>query len=176
MARGERRRSATARTWLIRGLLATVFGLSVGAVVGVMGVRSLEPGRPIARDSVLLLLDSLSGASNRAPADARSRRREADSADAALRVQRIRDSIALARTTVTVPDVIGLEEGIARTRLVEARLAVGPVEFEDSRAPAGTVLRTSPGPGDSHQLNAIVSLVLSNGRVPPTLAPSAPLR
>lgn len=149
-------------------------GLAIGATGGIVGVRSLEPGRPEQPDSLQLMLDSIAnGTASKSAAtlrnEARSARRASDSSDAFNRPQRVADSLAAiaaaaAAAELTVPDVIGLEEGVARTRVIEAGLTIGPVQFEDSRTAAGTVLRTLPGPGESVAPGTSVTLILSNGR------------
>ncbi len=166
MAAKKAKGALTTGTWVKRIIALSVLGLAIGGGIGVAAVRALEPGRPVSRDSVELLLDSTGVGAPKT--DARSQRRASDSAEATNRIQRVRDSIEYSRTLVTVPDVIGLEEGLARTRLTDAKLTVGTAELEDSRTPAGTVLRTVPGAGESQQINGTVTLVLSNGRTPPT--------
>ncbi len=157
-------------------------GLLIGATGGIVGVRALEPGRPEQPDSLQLMLDSIANgtASKSAAAvrnDERSARRASDSADAENRPQRIADSVAAARAAAAealpVPDVIGLEEGLARTRVVESGHVVGTVQFEDSRTAAGIVLRTVPAAGESVAPGESITLILSNGRTPPGGADAA---
>ena len=48
-----------AQRWLMRGAIAAVAGLVIGGAGGVMTVRTLEPGRANAVDSVQAVLDSI---------------------------------------------------------------------------------------------------------------------
>ncbi len=171
MSAAKTRTATSMKTWLVRASIAIVVGLSIGAGGGVVAVRTLEPGRPEAPDSLQLMLDSLAKGTVPGLSDSRATRRATDSSAAAERERRYTDSITTARLPTTVPDVIGLEEGVARTRIAEARLAVGVVQLEDSRTAAGTVLRTDPIAGETLKANASVSLVLSSGRMPPNDAP-----
>jgi hypothetical protein len=157
---------ATARTWIVRALVLAVLGLAIGAAGGVVGVRTLEPGRAEQPDSLQMMLDSIA---NGAPSKAAARtvRRSADSLDADTRAQREADSLRLASQGVVVPDVVGDEEGSARVRILGAKLAVGTIDFEDSSLAAGTVLRTQPSPGTPIAPGGVVSITLSNGRTPP---------
>lgn len=166
---------ATLKTWGVRAAIVIVVGLAIGATGGVMAVRTLEPGRSDQPDSLQVMLDSIARETPAAKRnDARNDRRATDSTDAADRAQRFTDSVENAKLPTTVPDVIGLEEGVARTRISEARLVVGVVQLEDSRTPAGTVIRTQPATGETLKANSSVSLVLSNGKIPPDdAAPSA---
>jgi hypothetical protein len=179
------RRPATLNTWLIRAAITIVVGLTIGAAGGVQAVRTLEPGKPEQADSLQLMLDSLAKGTS-PKVDARNSQRAADSLSAQQRIQRVIDSVeklrlaasqppAVADTPVvrpdaiTVPSVLGVEEGKARQRLVDAHLLVGSVEFEASTSPAGTVLRTVPAAGEAVRLNGTVTLFLSNGRPPDSL-------
>jgi serine/threonine-protein kinase len=178
---GKNRKPATLGTWLVRALIVIVIGGALGAAGGVVGVRTLEPGKPEQPDSLQVMLDSLAKGTT-AKADARTTKRAADSLNAQQRIQHVIDSVEKARLlaaqppvvdspivrpdAVTVPNVVGLEEGKARKQLVDAHLVVGTVEFEASTAPAGTVLRTTPAVGDAIRLNGAVALYLSNGRTP----------
>ena len=158
---------ATLKTWLVRAAIVIVVGLAIGATGGVVAVRTLEPSRSNQPDSLQLMLDSIAKGTPAAKvSDARTARRATDSSAAANREQRYVDSVENAKLPATVPDVIGLEEGVARTRIAEARLLVGVVQLEDSRTAAGTVIRTQPAVGEALKANASVSLVLSNGRIP----------
>lgn len=176
------RKPATLGTWFVRALVTIVVGGVLGAAGGVVGVRTLEPGKPQQGDSLQLMLDSLDKGTT-SKADARSSQRAADSLSAQQRIQRVIDSVEQVRRlaaqppapvdspvvrpdAVTVPIVVGLEEGKARQRLVDAHLVVGTVDFEASTAPMGTVLRTVPAVGEAIRLNGTVALYLSNGRPP----------
>ena len=159
---------ATLKTWLVRATIVIVVGLAIGATGGVVAVRTSEPGRANQPDSLRVMLDSIAkGTPTTKDSDARTARRATDSSAAAEREQRFVDSVENAKLPATVPDVIGLEEGVARTRIAEARLLVGVVQLEDSRTAAGTVIRTQPAAGEALKANASVDFVLSNGRIPP---------
>lgn len=149
---------------MIRGLVAIAAGLVIGAAGGVAGVNILEPGRPGQRDSLQLMLDSLQRAKDKE--SPMSRRRAADSADAARRAQRVADSIALANdpNAPVVPEVVGLDEGAARTAIEDAGLNVGSVIFRADSAAAGTVLASTPSAGRKVRPGTAVDIVLSDGR------------
>jgi hypothetical protein len=155
----------TGATWAIRGLVAIVAGLAIGAAGGVAGVRRLEPGHPGQADSLQLMLDSL----KRLKADdPREQRRAVDSADAAQRARRFADSLALASDTTApmVPVVANLDEGAARSAIEALGLTVGAVTFRASPAAAGTVLSSVPAAGVRVRPGTAVSIVLSDGRPP----------
>lgn len=154
------------RTWLIRGTIAAVAGLLLGGAGGVVTVRTLEPGRANAVDSVQAVLDSIAGGTIPEPTAAErdvEARRQADSASLAKQVA---DSAANAEVPVPVPDVVGLEEGSAREKLLEAGLLVGDVQFRASSSPAGIVLATTPPAGSLLAASGTVTLVISDGRSP----------
>ncbi len=69
----------------------------------------------------------------------------------------------LAGSSVAVPDVTGLGEGVARTRIAQAGLDLGAVERRFDAAPAGTVLSQFPDPGVEVRRGTQVSLVVSAG-------------
>jgi len=161
---------ATLKTWALRAAIVIVVGVAIGATGGVVAVRTFEPGRGSQPDSLQMMLDSIARGTPAAKlSDARDARRATDSSAAAERQQRYTDSIENAKLPATVPDVVGLEEGAARARIAESRLVVGVVQLEDSRTAAGTVIRTEPVAGETLGANASVSLVLSNGKIPPAL-------
>ncbi len=165
MSAAKARRPATPRTWMIRGLVGIAAGLVIGAAAGVTGVNMLEPGRPGQPDSLQLMLDSLQRQKDAETPMAR--RRAADSADAARRAQRVADSVALANDpdAPVVPEVVGLEEGVARTAIEDAGLTVGSVIFRADSAVAGTVLASTPAAGRKVRLRSAIDIVLSDGRV-----------
>ena len=164
---------ATLKTWALRAAIVVAVGVAIGATGGVVAVRTFEPGRSGQPDSLQMMLDSIAKGTPAAKlSDARNARRATDSSAAADRQQRYTDSLENANLPTSVPDVVGLEEGAARTRIAESRLVVGLVQLEDSRTAAGTVIRTQPAAGETLKPNASVALVLSNGKIPPALPPS----
>jgi hypothetical protein len=162
-----RKGPATGRTWLIRLAVAGVVGIALGAGVGVAGVNRLDPGRPGQADSLQIMLDSLAAQSEEN--DPIRARRAIDSADADRRARHRADSLALENDPLapTVPEVVRLEEGAARSAIEAAGLSVGSVEFRASSDPAGTVLATRPIAGRKVRPSSAVDLVLSDGRTPP---------
>ena len=161
------RRKTSGRTWVIRGVLAIVAGLAIGAAGGVAGVNRMEPGRPGQADSLQLMLDSLK--KQQAATNPREQRRAADSADADQRAKHLADSTALANdpNAPVVPDVVSLEEGEARTNIELAGLTVGSVQFRAAVVAVGVVIATSPAAGRKLRAGSAVDLVLSDGRTPP---------
>ncbi len=154
------------RTWLIRGAIAAVAGLILGGAGGVVTVRTLEPGRANAVDSVQAVLDSIARGTIPEPTAAErdvEAKRQADSASQATPVG---DSAANDDVLLPVPDVVGLEEGPAREKLLEAGLLVGDVQFRASSSPAGMVLATTPPAGSLLAASGTVTLVISDGRSP----------
>jgi serine/threonine-protein kinase len=72
--------------------------------------------------------------------------------------------VAGAPGQVTIPDVSGMSEDEARSRLEEDDLTVGGTESENSPdVPAGMVTKSEPGAGQTVQEGAEVSLYLSTG-------------
>lgn len=164
------------RLWLLRGLIAVVAGVSIGAGGGVFSVHKLEPGRGTGVDSLQVMLDSI--AKGRIPAPTATAEVPVsppadDTADTA-------DSVATPSTQelVLVPSVVDLEEGTARNAILDAGLQVGEVSFQASTKPAGTVLGTTPVAGAQVPALTAVSLLLSDGRPPatPNDAADAPRR
>ena len=151
--------SRPGRTWGIRLLAAIVLGVGIGAVVGVMGVRTLEPGNPGTPDSLQMLLDSV--------ANARVAASEKPAEDTApTRV----DTVATAVDTSnvhSVPNLADLDEGEARQTLEDLGFDVGEILFRRSPKRAGTVLSTFPVAGERITQPATVNLILSDGRGPP---------
>ena len=163
--RGSRNASLS-RLWTIRFGVVLAAGLAVGAAGGVVGVNTLEPGRPLEPDSLAILLDSI--AKGTAPASASSNsvngRAVGGAVDAANEPPP--DTVAPQENAINVPDLVGLEEGIARVSLHSADLTVGSVEFRASESPVGTVLATIPVFGTSVARRTPITLVLSDGRTP----------
>jgi hypothetical protein len=160
----EPRTPGSSRTWAIRAAIAIGVGFALGIGGGIAGVNRLEPGRPGQPDSLQLMLDSLQ---RRDDANApMAQRRAADSLDAALRAQRIADSVALANDpdAPVVPDVVRMEEGAARQTIEDAGLMVGSVIFRTDSATTGTVLATMPAAGRKVRAGTAIDLVLSDGR------------
>jgi eukaryotic-like serine/threonine-protein kinase len=63
---------------------------------------------------------------------------------------------------VTVPDLIGTDEALARSQLEDLHL-IPDVNTRDDDAPEGTVISQNPGPGSELKRNARVTLVVSTG-------------
>ena len=168
MAQTRRRSTTTLKTWSIRALLALVAGASIGAGAGVMTVNKLEPGRGTGVDSLAVMLDSI--ARGKVPTGGEEeteapREQPAAPADSAA---------APAVELVAVPALTDMEEGPARTALLDAGLQVGEVQFQASPKPAGTVLSTIPIAGSNVSPNTPVTLVLSDGRPSTTDTLSSP--
>jgi len=64
---------------------------------------------------------------------------------------------------ILVPNVIGVQEGVARARLAQAGLSVSSVERRFDVQPEGTVLAQSPGEGARLPRGGGVALVVSAG-------------
>ena len=158
--------SKSTRTWLIRGAIAAVAGLVLGGAGGVVTVRTLEPGRANAVDSVQAVLDSIARGTIAEPTAAQRDQAAKRQADSAAQATKAADSAAVDDVLLPVPDVVGLEEGRARDKLLEAGLLVGDVQFRASTSPAGIVLATTPPAGSLLGASATVSLVISDGRSP----------
>jgi hypothetical protein len=149
-----------AQRWLMRGAIAAVAGLVIGGAGGVMTVRTLEPGRANAVDSVQAVLDSS------ARGTIAAERAAAPVVEGAEPAAPVADSAATNDALLAVPDVVGLEEGPARDQILEAGLLVGDVQFRASTRPAGIVLSTTPPAGSLLAPSSLVALVLSDGRSP----------
>ena len=158
--------SKTTRTWLIRGTIAAVAGLILGGAGGVVTVRTLEPGRANAVDSVQAVLDSIARGTIPEPTAAERDVESKRQADSASQAKQVADSDANEDVLLPVPDVVGLEEGPAREKLLEAGLLVGDVQFRASSSPAGIVLATTPPAGSLLAASGTVTLVISDGRSP----------
>ena len=63
---------------------------------------------------------------------------------------------------VTVPDLIGSDEAVARSQLEDLHL-IPDVNTKDDDAPEGTVISQNPGPGSELKRNERVTLVVSTG-------------
>ena len=63
---------------------------------------------------------------------------------------------------VTVPDVVGQDEAVARSQLEDLHLIVD-VNTKDSDEPEGTVIGQSPGPGSQLERDERVTIVVSTG-------------
>lgn len=64
---------------------------------------------------------------------------------------------------ITVPRVIGIDVGVARTRLAQADLEMAIDEERFSSLPQGTVMEQRPAPGDELKRGETVSVVVSAG-------------
>ncbi len=159
------RLSPLGKTWLVRGVVALVAGLAIGAAGGVVAVQRVEPGGEGLADSLELTPDKL-----RRPeaTDPREQRRAADSTEADQRAQRIDDSTALANDpdAAVIPNIVNMEEGDARSVIESAGLTVGTVQFRAAAVAAGVVLATMPVAGQKARTGSAVNLVLSDGRTP----------
>lgn len=149
--------NAMLRPWALRALVAIVIGVAVGGAAGVMTVNTLEPGRADSVDSLAVMLDSLSG-NNRA--------KPAATTDGEQTPAQAAEDPQPNETLVVVPAVVDLEEGAARSAILDAGLQVGEVQFQSSARPAGIVLATYPMPGARATTRSAVTLVLSDGRDP----------
>jgi len=162
----KKRSTSTTRTWLIRGAIAAVAGLSIGDAGGVVTVRTLEPGRANAVDSVQAVLDSVARGVIPEPTDAEREKASKQQAERDGQASLPTDSAAKDDVLLPVPDVIGLEEGPARDKLLQAGILVGDVQFRASSSPAGIVLATTPPAGSLVASSGTVALVISDGRSP----------
>jgi hypothetical protein len=151
-----------ARRWLMRGAIAAVAGLVIGGAGGVVTVRTFEPGRANAVDSVQAVLDSIARGTIAAERAAAA----SPLVESAEPAPTVADSAGTNDALLAVPDVIGLEEGPARDQILEAGLLVGDVQFRASTRPAGIVLSTTPPAGSLLAPSSLVALVLSDGRSP----------
>jgi hypothetical protein len=149
-----------ARRWLTRFSIALLIGLSLGGGAGVFTVNRLEPGRANSVDSLQVMLDSIARG-RIAPARAPETAAPSEAPVAAP------EPDADSTYDTTVPTLVDLEEGDARTAILNAGLEVGEVRFQASTKPAGTVLGSAPAGGTRVTRTSAVSLVLSDGR-PPT--------
>ena len=153
-------RASLTRVWGIRLGITLAAGLLVGAAVGVVGVNTLEPGRPQQADSLQIMLDSIT----RGESPVTAKDAETPEAEPAVPAPEVPSAID---STVTIPDLVGIEEGAARKLLAESGLVIGASEFRESKSPLGTVLSTLPAFGTAVKRGTTVNLVLSDGRTPP---------
>jgi hypothetical protein len=156
-----------ARKWGMRLLIAIAIGVGLGAVGGVMGVRTLEPGNPGTPDSLQMLLDSVANAKVAAGATG-----DQDRTTAPATVDTAVQAVADSGNVHTVPNLTDLEEGEARKTLEDLGFDVGTVMFRRSPKPVGTVLSTFPIAGERVPLPATVNLILSDGRGPADSLPA----
>ncbi|MCE2899626.1 MAG: PASTA domain-containing protein [Gemmatimonas sp.] len=166
MTAAKARKAATpGRRWLGRALVAVVLGLAIGGAGGVFSVQKLEPGPGTGVDSLQVMLDSIATGRIAKTAAAPPASPEPVATEAP-RVAADSAATPAEPTLVLVPAVVDLEEGTARTAILDAGLQVGEVQFQASAKPAGTVLATSPVSGARVPTLTAVSLVLSDGRPP----------
>jgi serine/threonine-protein kinase len=164
----RRRSTTTLKTWSTRALLALVAGASIGAGAGVMTVNKLEPGRGTGVDSLAVMLDSI--ARGKVPTGGAAK----DEAQSEKSAAPADSAVAPAAELIAVPALTDMEEGAARTALLDAGLQVGEVQFQASPKPAGTVLSSIPIAGSNVAPNTPVTLVLSDGRTSTTDTLSTP--
>jgi hypothetical protein len=150
-------RSRVARRWGKRMLIAIVTGVAIGAAIGVVGVNTLEPGRPGQPDSLQVLIDSLANSKVATRTDTVSVPKPVEDTAAAI------DSAAV-DSTLAVPNLADVEEGDARRMLADLGFDIGDIIFRSSPKAAGTVLSTFPIAGERVKLPATINLVLSDGR------------
>ena len=163
--RSNSKRASLTRLWGIRLGIVLAAGFIAGATAGVVGVNTLEPGRSAAPDSVQVLLDSI--AKGMTPPKSSARESEARTTiPRPVESDRPVDPPAGNLDDIAVPDLVGSEEGAARSTLTSAGLNVGMIEFRASASPAGTVLATVPVFNAKVKRGTAVALVLSDGRGP----------
>jgi serine/threonine-protein kinase len=158
----------TGTTWAIRFGVAALLGALLGAGSGIYAVNVLDPARAKGVDSLRTVPDSLANRARRAdwPAAVGS------PAGGSTADQPLTDAPL---TTVTVPSVVDLEEGNARSAMIDMGLQVAGVQFQASTRPAGTVLGTMPAAGTLVAVQTPITLLVSDGRAPaPDSTTSAP--
>ena len=167
-------RKTSLRTWSIRIGAALIAGLIVGAIIGIIGVNTLDPGRSAAKGTLESTIDSIATGKARSSRPERNNPAEPPSVPVfeeaappvAVDSTVNEGSVVPSIDNVVIPDLVGLEEGAARVQLMGMGLRIGTSSFRPSRRPTGTVIATVPpalaytNPGDT------VRLVLSNGRPP----------
>ena len=158
------KRASLTKLWGIRLGIVLAVGLIAGATAGVVGVNTLEPGRPSEPDSLQVLLDSIAKGTATTARPERGGNARAGSETGARASGA--DSAAAGADEVTIPDLIGTDEGNARSTLTALGLNVGTIEFRASASPAGMVLASSPLFNEKVKRGTPVALVLSNGRAP----------
>jgi hypothetical protein len=73
-------------------------------------------------------------------------------------------TVCAATAAVTVPNVLGQDQGSAQNAITAAGLTVGPVTMDNlCKEVAGTVLTQNPGGGSQAPLESAVSLTVSSG-------------
>lgn len=172
---GKRRRKrggrgSVTRLWLVRLGIAMAIGFTIGATTGVIGVNTIEPGQPAQPDSLQVMLDSIATGAPPAAASPALAPTPVDTlardtlSDSVLRAQAAANDSG---PSLGVPDLVGTDESAARAALARLGLVVGGVEFKPSRSPAGTVLATLPIFNTAVRRGTSITLVLSDGTVPP---------
>jgi len=74
-------------------------------------------------------------------------------------------SVSIGAGTVTVPNVVGLQQAIAEVALIDAGLAIGPVTtLPSTEIPAGQVIAQNPAAGAVVDLGTDVLLTVSSGQ------------
>lgn len=84
------------------------------------------------------------------------------------------DPVLVHGRTVTVPDVSGRSAVDALAQLSAAGLTATVSPTQGTGAPAGTVVSTDPPPGTTVAVGSSVTIVLSAGFLPPSVAPVTP--
>ncbi|MEO7522160.1 MAG: PASTA domain-containing protein [Gemmatimonas sp.] len=161
--RASSKRASLTRLWSIRLGIVLAAGFVAGATAGVVGVNTLEPGHASEPDSLQVLLDSISkGMTPNTPRERASSARTPVAGSAELDRQPIG---AVARTEeITVPDLVGTDEGNARETLTALGLNIGTIEFRSSARPTGMVLASMPASNEKVKRGTAVAMVLSDGR------------
>ena len=161
--RTSSKRASLTRLWSIRLGIVLAAGFIAGATAGVVGVNTLEPGRPSEPDSLQMLLDSISRGMTPNPQPERGSNASTSAPPADAR-ERSADTAAADAENITVPDLVGTEEGNARMTITALGLNVGTIEFRASSSPAGLVLASTPAFNAKVRRGTPVALVLSDGR------------
>jgi hypothetical protein len=149
--------STVGRRWRVRLLAAIALGVVLGGIIGVVGVRTLEPGRPGDPDSLQMLLDSIAKAKAAAELPVVAPQAAVDTTP---------DEPPPPVVIAAVPALTDFEEGEARELLEDLGFTVGTILFRSSSKATGTVLSTFPVAGERIVLPATVNLILSDGRGP----------
>ncbi len=213
-------RKAAPRIWGIRIGVALLAGVIVGAIVGVIGVNTLDRGGSARKGTLESTIDSIANGKAQSSRPERTRDRETEAprvlpapdnsvtAGGVDAADRTADQTAEANATaaavaagaappipalpappqsinsvpldsiraavrvvpsinnVVIPDLVGLEEGTARGRLMSMGLRIGTSSFRASNRATGIVIATVPPALAYANPGSTVSLVLSNGRLP----------
>ncbi len=81
--------------------------------------------------------------------------------------QKVNVTVSNGKEQVIVPDVVDqFTVDDARALLIEAKLVLGKVTYEDSDKPEGTVTGQSPKASDTADVGSRVNVVISSGKVP----------